>query len=156
MSRYAEVRPHRGSMRERVAAFLAEIGYERGTDMCIEPGTSDEVAADWASRTQADLLVLPFHVHRDEAGRVVDGVGVASRLGEPLLSRGVPIVMPVSDFSREASFARRFEELRAGRPDVWERVVVLGESDVGSQDIARAIRRRAREVTLRFKTGAQS
>ena len=137
---FGVVRPYEAFLRERVFAFLGELGYEAGEGLVVPCETADEDAADWASTTPMDLLLLPYNKHRDVTGSFVDGVGVAMRLAHDFAERRVPIVMPVTTFSYRASFHRRIEELDDKRPDLTRCLVVLPEAELGSPDLSRRIR----------------
>jgi hypothetical protein len=136
---FALVRPHPGLLRRRVLRFVADLGYEGDEELVLPAGVPDGEAAVWVRGLDVDLLVLPFHVHRDRHGDYVDGTGVATLLAEEWTRRGVPILMPVSRFSWSARFPRRLEELRARRPEVARLVVPMTESQAGDDAVRQAL-----------------
>ena len=138
--KFGVVRPYEDWMREKVFEFLDSIGYTPGEGLVVAPGTADDQAAAWIDRTPIDLLLLPYHKHRSEAGPFVDGVGVAMLLSEAFAERAIPVVMPITDFSMNVSFERRFTELREKRPKIADLIVVMPESELGSVEIAARIR----------------
>lgn len=138
--KFGVVRPYEDWMREKVFAFLESIGYAPGSGWVVLVAIEDAEAALWVDRTPLDLLLLPYHKHRTEAGSFVDGVGVAMLLSEAFIARGVPVVMPITDFSMNASFDRRFAGLQEKRPEIADRIVVMPEAKLGAPEIVERIR----------------
>lgn len=136
---YAEVRPYPGLIRQRIAGFATDMGFEGSDELILPVGVPDGEAAVWVGRQEVGLLVLPFHVHRDRHGDYVDGTGVAALLSPAWARLGIPILMPVSRFSWSARFPRRLEELRARRPEVARLVVPMSESQIGDASIRDAV-----------------
>jgi hypothetical protein len=137
---FAFVRPEARALRERISAFLESIGYRLGPGLSLDAGTTDEDTAAWADQLDVDLLVLPYHLHRDVHGQMVDGIGVALLLSEKYEGH-VPILMPVSAYSLHAGFNPRLEILRTKRPLVARSVVPMTEHDIGSTRIVAQLRR---------------
>ena len=137
---FAFVRPEARALRERISGFLESIGYRLGTGLSLDARTPDEDAALWADQLDVDLLVLPYHLHRDAHGQMVDGIGVALLLSEKYEAH-VPILMPVSAYSLKAGFNPRLEILRAKRPLVARSIVPMTEHDIGSTRIVAQLRR---------------
>lgn len=137
---FAFVRPEARALRERISGFLESIGYRLGSGLSLDPRTPDEEAALWADQVDVDLLVLPYHLHRDQRGQMVDGIGVALLLGDKYEAR-IPILMPVSAYSLKAGFNPRLEILREKRPLVARSVVPMTEHDIGSTRIVAQLRR---------------
>lgn len=137
---FAFVRPEARALRERISGFLESIGYRQGPGLSIEARTPDEEAAGWADLLDVDLLVLPYHLHRDVHGQTVDGIGVALLLSEKYEFR-IPILMPVSAYSLKAGFNPRLEVLRQKRPLIARAVVPMTEHDIGSTRIVAQLRR---------------
>ncbi len=143
MSRtYAVVRPESLKLRGRTYTLVESLGYARGQGMVLPLGTPDAAAAKWLNGLSPDLIVLPYHLHKDSTGETVDGVGVALLLGEAF-ERNVPILMPVSGFSRQARLDARLLELHGRRPGIWRAVVTFAESEVGSTRLTSRILRAA-------------
>lgn len=137
---FAFVRPEARALRERISGFLDSIGYRLGPGLSLEARTPDEEAATWADQLNVDLLVLPYHLHRDVHGQTVDGIGVALLLSEKYEGR-LPILMPVSAYSLKAGFNPRLEVLKHKRPLVARCVVPMTEHDIGSTRIVAQLRR---------------
>jgi len=137
---FAFVRPEARALRERITSFLESIGYRQGPGLTIDARTPDEEAASWADLLDVDLLVLPYHLHRDVHGQTVDGIGVALLLSEKYETR-IPILMPVSAYSLKAGFNPRLEILRQKRPLIARGVVPMTEHDIGSTRIIAQLRR---------------
>ncbi len=137
---YGVIRPYDVWMRAQVSDFLASIGYAPAEALVVAPGTSDDRAAGWVDTVSLDLLLLPYNKHRSESGIFVDGIGVALLLSEHFVRRPVPILMQVTDFSRGASFSRRFGQLEQKRPEIASRIVVVSESETDWAGIAARIR----------------
>ena len=137
---FAFVRPEARALRERICGFLESIGYRLGPGLTIDARTPDDEAAGWADLLDVDLLVLPYHLHRDVRGQTVDGIGVALLLSEKYDGR-IPILMPVSAYSLRAGFNPRLEVLREKRPLIARAVVPMTEHDIGSTRIIAQLRR---------------
>jgi hypothetical protein len=137
---FAFVRPEARALRERICGFLESIGYRLGPGLTIDARTPDDEAAGWADLLDVDLLVLPYHLHRDVHGQTVDGIGVALLLSDKYEGR-IPILMPVSAYSLRAGFNPRLEILREKRPLVARAVVPMTEHDIGSTRIVAQLRR---------------
>jgi len=84
---------------------------------------------------------VPFHLHRDERGKVTDGIEVLSGAFETGVPPRVPILMPVSAFSQHAAFPRRLETLRKRCPRAIERLIVMRESEIESDHVRRDLQR---------------
>ncbi len=137
---FAVVRPESLKLRGRIYSFVESLGYRRDQRLILPKGAFDEHAAQWANGLSVPLIVLPYHLHRDGRGNPVDGIGVALLLSERY-EKNVPIVMPVSGFSRGASLDNRLEELHEQRPRIWKNVVVVRENEEGSHRLAHRILR---------------
>lgn len=136
---FGVVRPYPRNIRERVFAFLDEMGFELGEGMVVEPGTPDAEAAAWVEARKLDLLLLPLHSHDDRNGDPVDGLGVAALLGDDFARLGIPILMPVDEFSFHASFPRRFGALREAAPDIARLVIPMPPAQIGDREIRERI-----------------
>lgn len=135
------VRPYPAKIRERVFEFLGKLGYVEGGQ--IDVGTPDEEAARQVLACRdIDLLLLPYHKHRDSNDTWVNGFGVALRLNRSFRA-DIPIVMPVDEFTFAGSFQRELDELEAGNPDLISQLVVMRQRDIGSDEIAQRIQRAA-------------
>lgn len=91
------VRPYGPSIRQRVFALLERSGLVVRDADVIPKGTSDESVIEKLRERPPEILLIPFHAHRDERGEDVNGIAVAERLAAALPSlAGVPILMPAS------------------------------------------------------------
>ena len=133
MKRVLNVRPANDRLQQRVVAFLSTLGFAIDEGCTIPARTSDKAAADFIRKHgDVDLLLLPFHLHRDTEDRVVDGFGVLHQLDARYFARNIPIVMPVSSFSLASSFERRMEDLRAKRSPAVDLLIPLPEDEIGA------------------------
>ena len=91
------VRPHKDQIRERVLTLLARLGIDTTDPVILPAGTSDEQAIRHIQRDPPSALLIPLHAHRDEQGRLLNGLELARRVDAefPGLS-AVPIFMPAS------------------------------------------------------------
>lgn len=91
------VRPYGPSIRRRVFALLERAGLVVREADVIPKGTSDESVLERLRERPPEILVIPFHAHRDERGEGLNGIAVAEHLAAalPSLAR-VPILMPAS------------------------------------------------------------
>ncbi len=101
MLRLVAVRPYPIAIRARVLALLGQAGCVLAEADAIPMGTDDATALAWlktrCSPRPPDVLLIPFHRHRDTRGEHVDGLGVARRIEDEVPAlRDVPIVMPAS------------------------------------------------------------
>jgi len=133
MKRVLNVRPTSDRLQQRVVAFLETLGFATDAGRTVPARTPDAAAAEQVMRhPEADLILLPFHLHRDLEDHVVDGFGVLHLLAPSYFARQIPIVMPVSTFSLASSFERRMEDLRARRSPAVDLLVPLPEDEVGA------------------------
>lgn len=138
MLRFAVVRPYDDRFRARVFAFLTGLGFAPPppSQVCAV-GTPDDEAAAFVEALDPfpDLLLVPFHQHKDPSGRIIDGIGVIQRLSAELIARKVPFLMPVTDFAFASSFPRRMRELEETRPEAATLVVEMLPRDIGSRSV---------------------
>lgn len=133
---FAAIRPHDARIQERVFALLEGLGCKLGAGMSIAPKTPSHIAARRINEFEdIDLLLLPFHVHRDSTGRTGDGVEVASLLSTQGEHPTYPILMPVSTFSLHSSFPRRQQDIAQARPEIHRRIIVMPETEIGSYEV---------------------
>lgn len=155
MKKVLNIRPTEDRLQQRAVAFLETLGFYVDEARTVPAGTPDREAADFVTaHAEADLVLLPFHLHRDTHGAVIDGFGVLHRLDDAFFRRGLPIVMPVSHFSMASSFERRMENLRERRSPAVDLLVPLPEDEVGAPGARFRIqkistRRRAAESGVR-------
>ncbi len=132
MRRFAVVRPYDDRFRARVFRFVQSLGFTLpGEDFILPAGASDSEVRPWLEGLPDEpaLLVIPFHQHESRDGDLVDGIGACLAL--PSGARQ-PILMPISDFAHSAAYPRRSEVLRATRPDIFARLVLLPPGRLGS------------------------
>lgn len=105
------------------------------------PGTSDEQTARWLSRSQAQLLVVPFHFHRGSEQSRLDGIGALLALPSSIDFRDRVLFMPVRGFSWTTSFQPRYDILRSERPRLAEHLIVAQEEELESPALHLRVRR---------------
>jgi len=133
MKRVLNIRPTNDRLQFRVVAFLETLGFATDPSRTLPPRTPDALAAEFVMQNaNVDLILLPFHLHRDLEDRVVDGFGVLHQLAPAFFARQIPIVMPVSTFSLASSFERRMEDLRERRSPAVDLLVPLPEDEIGA------------------------
>jgi hypothetical protein len=135
---FVVVRPYPAQIRKRVFAFLEENGFEPGAEIAV--GTPDAEAAAALDHSDHDLVLLPYHKHKDSEGAWVNGLGVARELGEAVIARRVPILMPVDEFTFASSFQRELRELNEANPAIAALLVVMREGEIGSAEISAQLR----------------
>jgi hypothetical protein len=109
--------------------------------MVVAAGATDTYASRWIMRATMDLLVLPFHLHRGDGGRVLDAIGVLLSLPEDVDLGGLTVLMPVRAFSWGSSFQRRLELLRETRPHIASELLIAHQDELGSPVLASRLRR---------------
>ena len=123
--RIAAVRPYPARIRSRVFETLERIGAT--VESAVEPGVSDDSAMRTLAGVRADVLLIPFHAHRDANGDVVHGLTLIERLrtGDDLHSR-TPILCPISNVGLAAAglMTSRVEE------DLLDRVLFIYEDEL--------------------------
>lgn len=142
MRPFAVLRPYDERFRARVFAFLRDLGFDTDSVQRLDVRTPDHRVADWLRNLhpRPDLFLIPYHQHRDEDGRIVDGLSALEGLGEdvPLLGQA-PLLMPVSDYAFASSFARRIGEFEARCPLLARRIVVMPAARIGDPAIRSAL-----------------
>lgn len=126
---FVVVRPYPDYIRRRVFEFLMSLGFE--STAAVEPGVSDSEAAEQVANAAMDLLLLPYHKHKDHEGRWVNGLGVATHLGARFARRKIPVLMPVDDFTFAASYPREYGHFCEAAAEMVPRLVVLREDEIG-------------------------
>jgi hypothetical protein len=109
--------------------------------MVVAAGATDIYASRWIMRATMDLLVLPFHLHRGDGGRVLDAIGVLMNLPEDVDLGGLTVLMPVRAFSWGSSFQRRLELLGDTRPLIASQILIAHQDEIGSPTLASRLRR---------------
>lgn len=138
---YGYVRPYPGRLGKQVREFVEEQGFVLGPGMVVAVGATDTYASRWIMRATMDLLVLPFHLHRGDGGRVLDAIGVLLSLPEDVDLGGLTVLMPVRAFSWGSSFQRRLELLRETRPHIASQLLIAHQDEIGSPVLASRLRR---------------
>jgi hypothetical protein len=138
---YGYVRPYPGRLGKQVRDFVEEQGFVLGPGMVVAAGATDIYASRWIMRATMDLLVLPFHLHRGDGGRVLDAIGVLMSLPEDVDLGGLTVLMPVRAFSWGSSFQRRLELLRDTRPGLAAQILIAHQDEIGSPTLASRLRR---------------
>lgn len=125
------VRPYARSIRERVFALLRAVKLEVDEVNTVPPGTTDLEAIQQIERLHPDVLLVPFHAHRDHHGAAVNGLELLTKIGERPRFARTPFVMPVSGMG-EAAFDLLITRVDAGEPlaAALERTFLLREKDL--------------------------
>lgn len=89
------VRPYRASLRDRVFELLSEVGLNLALATTIPAQTPDDDVVAALQTLSAELLIVPFHAHRDRLGRRVNGVELLPRVRVGRHAR-TRVVAPVS------------------------------------------------------------
>ena len=142
MTRVSVVRPYGRQIRERVFALLDRAGLSPREEDVIPKGTDDEQVVATLRRQRPDVLVIPFHAHRDGRGETVNGLDLIERLLEeaPELS-SLPILMPASMTALPAAHLRLSPLAPRPLPErVRSRILLIDESDLDAPGLADAIR----------------
>lgn len=132
--RVSALRPYSARIRSRVFAALAKLGAEVTT--AAEAGATNDEAVAAARRAIADVLLIPFHAHRDHRGELVDGLSLISRIRAEVPEHAhTPIVCPISDVGLAAA------GLMAARVDesAFAGVLLLHEDDIAKGDLAQRL-----------------
>jgi hypothetical protein len=144
--RVIAVRPYPIAIRARVVALLAQADCVLAPDDMIPMGTDDATAIAWlttrCSLRPPDVLLIPFHHHRDASGASVDGLRCACRIEDELrfLAR-VPIVMPASSIVvAGVRLALSRHAARPVPPALRERLLLLPEDEVDLPATREAVR----------------
>lgn len=145
---YALVRPYPGALGDTIRRCVEELALSPVEAAQPIAGTSDERCAQWIARTDAVLVVVPFHMHRGGSREALDGVGILQHLPADFSCEGRVLFMPVRDFSWSASFQRRIDDLRSVRPDLQATLVVAHEDELGTPSLRAKLRRRLEETGL--------
>ena len=133
--RLCACRPYSRRIRSRVFSALHDLGYDLAGAEIIPPGTSNREAAARLDRASVDLFLVPFHVHRGHDDSILDGLQVLRRLSANFHRRAAPILMPVSQFSLQSSFSRRWQVFSEERTLLAERTVLIPENRVSAQEL---------------------
>jgi hypothetical protein len=146
MRRLVAVRPYHVAIRARVLALLADADCALAPDDVVPMGTDDVTALSWLRVRCAphppDVLLIPFHHHRDVHGAHIDGLTFARRLHDELPAlRDVPIVMPASTVAvAGARLALGAHAARPVPPALRERVLLLPEDELDASATRDAVR----------------
>lgn len=134
--RIAALRPYSARIRSHVFSTLEAMGAEVTT--LVEAHATDDEAVDAVRRTAADVLLIPFHAHRDRLGELVHGLGLIERIrAEVPAHASTPVLCPISNVGLAAA------GLMAARVDspVLEGVLLVHEDELGEHDLPPLIER---------------
>ena len=93
--RVAAVRPYGRRIRSRIFGALESLGAR--VDILVEPQSTDAEALAAVRGTDAHVLLIPFHAHRDKRGELVNGVELIGRIRADVAShRATPVLCPIS------------------------------------------------------------
>jgi len=90
------VRPYPTRMRTRVFTLLHSAMLDMNSGRQIPAGTSDADAIEGIMETKPDVLLVPFHAHRDAQGQRLDGLTLCGKLYGILGASPIPVLMPVT------------------------------------------------------------
>lgn len=135
--RAVAIRPYGPHIRARVFALLERAGVTVAERDVIPKGTSDDDVIRALRTRRARVLLVPFHAHRDDAGRSVNGIDIVLRVVSELPNfERVPIVMPVSSSASAAANLRlRAEDEGAIPKSVRDRIFVIDETDLDHPEL---------------------
>ncbi len=94
--RIVVVRPYRARMRSRVFAALEQAGLKMDGATEIPQGTPDDETRERIVQADPDVLLVPFHAHRDAQGNRLDGLTLCRLLHETATAPSAPVLMPVT------------------------------------------------------------
>ena len=143
------VRPYGERIQSEVQRVVISAGFDAEGIESIEAGTSDELALSRTLAVKPELMVIPFHVHRDAEGRELNGLEFLRKLRELDESMcRVGVLMPVSDASRATL------RLRASVGDhaplyqemLDRQVMLIGTADLEVDDLGTELRRHVEQV----------
>ncbi len=142
------VRPYGPSIRQRVFALLERCGLVVLEADVIPKGTSDERVLEKLRERPPEILLIPFHAHRDQNGDGLNGIAIAERLAAalPSLAR-VPILMPASTVALPG--ARLRLSPLGSHPlsdDLRARILLIDESALDQPETVAAILHHVRDA----------
>jgi hypothetical protein len=143
MDKFVVVRPYDSRIRERVFGHFQRAEISQDTGIRIPPGTSDEEAIERLRVVKGQILLIPFHGHRDDSGTFVNGLVFAKALEKelPALNQAV-IIMPVSRFV--AGGARLLWEMGDSgvpfSPALKARILLIFEEELDDKNLHHRIR----------------
>ncbi|MBM4280869.1 MAG: hypothetical protein FJ137_08935 [Deltaproteobacteria bacterium] len=136
MRRIVAVRPYPIAIRARVLALLGQADCALAGDDALPKAADDTTAIAWlrdrCTPRLPDVLLIPFHHHRDQSGQFVDGLTFARRLHDELPALGtIPIVMPASAVVvAGVRLALGPHAARPLSPALRERMLLLSEDEL--------------------------
>jgi hypothetical protein len=130
--RAVAIRPYGPNIRTRVFALLERAGVMVAERDVIPKGTSDDDVIEALRTRRARVLLAPFHAHRDDQGRNVNGVDTVLRVVSELPNfERVPIIMPVSSSALAAANLRLEAQGSGAIPkSVRDRIFVIDEAEL--------------------------
>jgi len=134
--RIVALRPYSARIRSKVFTTLATLGARVKT--AVEEGATDDEALKSARRAEADVLLIPFHAHRDWTGALVHGLGLIERLRAEIPAHAsTPILCPISMVGLAAA------GLLSARLDgpMLDRVLLIREDELDEADLPELIER---------------
>ncbi|MAQ13884.1 MAG: hypothetical protein CMN30_03705 [Sandaracinus sp.] len=121
------LRPYSARIRSRVFGTLERLGAR--VTAHVEEGVPDDHTLAAMRATPADVLLIPFHAHRDRNGELVHGLTLIERIRTELPAHAAtPILCPISTVGLAAA------ELLQTRVDaaILHHVLFLPESELSS------------------------
>lgn len=130
------VRPYLARVRTRVFALLRSAGLDPADALRVEMGPPDDEAIAAIIEADPDVLLVPFHAHRDAEGNRLDGLTLCGRLHETAGASLAPVLMPITPM---ASASLRLMAGSGERAALFtelleRRILVLPEDEVDEHE----------------------
>lgn len=151
------VRPYGDAVRVRVFALLERAGLRIRDENVIPPRTSDEEVIERLRGRRPEVMLIPFHAHRDADGAVVNGIDLVDKLMRELPELvGTPVLMPVSLVGLAGARLRLSATATTPLPEeVRASVLLLDESRLGEEGLAEVVTEHVENVGRRRAAGAR-
>lgn len=132
------VRPYHPKIRKLVLQLLEGVnGLIPEGWMSSERATDKEVILN-LSHIRPDMLLIPFHAHRDAKGYAVNGISTLITLQNAYSwCHAIPVVMPVSKYAGQG-YQLTLNELNNGTP--MANVFTIHEDDLSSATLPGQLR----------------
>lgn len=134
--RIVAIRPYSARIRSQVFATLEALDARVQT--AIKEGATDDEALEAARSAEADVLLIPFHAHRDRKGALVHGLGLIERIRAEIPAHAsTPILCPISTVGLAAAglLSARIDE------PVFDRVLLIHEDELDEAELPELIER---------------
>jgi len=147
--RIVAIRPYSARIRSQVFATLDALGAR--VETAVEEGATDDEALKAVRGAQADVLLIPFHAHRDRTGALVHGLRLIERIRAEIPAHAsTPILCPISTVGLAAA---GLLAARVGEP-VLEGVLLIHEDELSEAELPVVIERFLLDSHPLLSTGA--